>query len=428
MQTAWTHYGEDKLDLEIPEGWNLIDTVLPKEVPTLIDPQRKVDEIVERPIMSSSISEIVKGKRNIVIISDDVRRPTPVHVILPALLDHLNSAGIPDQRINVIVGRGGHPSLTPKQFETKLGKNTLDRVHVAEHNADDEKTIAYVGTTSTGTPIWLNKSVLEADVKIGIGGVTYHSFAGYSGGAKIVLPGVAGRKTITGNHFVKSFQQGASMGVADGNPARAEMEEVARKLGLDMKIDAVLNAENDLVGIFAGDFVSEHREAARLYDSMYRARVPRMADVSIASAYPYDTHEAQTFKALGCAARVTKNGGTVIVLSPMRGGVRESVKNLYQNYFTPDLTTEQIRKKVQNLDLPEDVQQGAAGFCRTIETMQRIEVIYVTDMKWKNGLNQIRFKNVVPTLDDALEMAQKKHGKGTDLLVIPRAQMLIEPQ
>ncbi|NIN63551.1 MAG: nickel-dependent lactate racemase [Anaerolineae bacterium] len=257
--------------------------------------------------------------RTAVIISEDQTRPSPVGSVAVPLINELNRLGIADKDIDVIIGRGTHREITQDEMTQKLGDEVLSRIKVSVHDADDNDNLVNVGTTSRGTPVWANRRVVEAGFSVGIGTINPHYFAGYGGGPKLILPGISGRDTIRHNH-VLIREPGTVQGNMEGNPLWEDMLEAARLVGLDMKIDCLLNSETKIYKLFVGDVDAAQKEAVRELTEVYGAPVPRLADVTITSAFPLETNLIQSGKSILLADDITKPGGTVILLSACPDG------------------------------------------------------------------------------------------------------------
>lgn len=320
-QTVKGYYNDQALTFELPEGWTLLTMSEPKDVPPAESVEQLVREGLKNPIGMAPLAEIVSSLQNrtAVIISEDQTRPAPVGEVALPLINELNSLGIDDEHIEVIIGRGTHREITQSELRQKLGDEVPNRVKVSVHDPDDEGNLVNVGTTTRGTPCWANRKVVEAGLKVGIGTINPHYFAGYGGGPKIILPGVSGRDTVRHNHVLMR-EPNTTQGVTDGNPLWEDMLEAARLVGLDMKIDCLLNAEKKIYKIFVGDVEEAQREAIKGLKEVYGAPVPRQADVTITSAFPLETNMIQSGKAILLADEITKPGGTVILLSACPDG------------------------------------------------------------------------------------------------------------
>ena len=279
----------------------------------------ELQRVLEHPTNTKSITSLGSSAKKAVIICDDQTRPTPANKLLPVIIDRLNSSGIVDSRINVVVGRGTHRRPTDEEVKLKVGGEVLDRVDVSVHEPDEKRELKYIDVSSKGTPIWINKTVADANLKIGVGNIAPHYFAGYGGGGKIVLPGVSGRETIVKNHVIIR-DPNTIQGKLEENIIYTDMREVARKAGLDMKVDVILNMANEIAGISAGEVGFEHKRGIEMFNAIYGFKPPRQADITITCGYPLETNLIQSNKAVMSADLVTKKGGIIILVSACSDG------------------------------------------------------------------------------------------------------------
>jgi nickel-dependent lactate racemase len=315
------YFKGEGLTFDLPDDWNLLAMAEPRDVDAVKDIEAEVKRALDNPIGMEPLSKIVPNLENkkTVILSEDQTRPTPVGLIALPLINELNRLGIPDEDIQVIIARGTHRHPTEDEVRDKLGEEVLKRVKVSVHDADDQDNLVLVGTTSRGTPCWTNRLVAEAGLKIGIGTSNPHYFAGYGGGPKIVLPGISGRESVKKNHVLLG-EPNSVQGIRQGNPVWEDMLEAARIVGLDMKIDTVLNSQTEVYKVFAGDVEAEQKEAVEALLEIYGVTVPRLADVTITSGYPLEIDLIQSGKAILLADAVTKPGGTIILISACSDG------------------------------------------------------------------------------------------------------------
>lgn len=315
------YYNGQPLTFDLPGGWDLLAMSEPRDVPAAASVEALLREGLESPIGMAPLSEVIGAleNRTAAIISEDQTRPSSVGLVALPLINELNRLGIGDENIEVIIGRGTHRAITQEETRAKLGDAVVSRVKVSVHDPDDKDNLVNVGSTSLGTPCWANRKVVEAGFRVGIGTINPHYFAGYGGGPKIVLPGISGRDTIRHNHVLLR-EPGTIQGNMEGNPVWEDMLEAARLVGLDLKIDCLLNAEKKIYKLFMGDVDAEQKEAVRGLTEVYGAPVPRVADVTITSAFPLETDLIQSGKSILLADDITKPGGTVILLSACPDG------------------------------------------------------------------------------------------------------------
>ncbi|UCD72629.1 MAG: nickel-dependent lactate racemase [Candidatus Bathyarchaeota archaeon] len=313
------YYEGKEIHFELPQQWNLLVQAEPQGVLGLDDIDGSIREAFKSPIGMPSFPEQSLIDKKIAIISDDQTRPTPAEDILPPLLDQFNKLGVGDQDVDLVVGRGTHRLPDRVDLERKLGKEVLDRVRVSVHDADDDAGLAFMGETSRGTPLWVNKLVAKADFVVGFGTVAPHYFAGYSGGPKIILPGVCGRETIIKNHVMAADPKSVQ-GIRKSNPIWEDMLEAARIVGLDAKLDFVLTPDKKVYRMFFGDVELSQDRAVETFTKVYGVSIPKMVDVAITSGYPLEANLIQSSKAIMSANSITKKGGSIILSSACYDG------------------------------------------------------------------------------------------------------------
>lgn len=299
---------------DLPAGWKLLAMAEPREGKPPASLEALVVAALKNPAGMPPLAKILpRPNKRVVILSDDQTRPTPVGAIMLPLLAELNRLGVKDEDIDVIIARGTHRAPSEADLQKKLGTEVMKRLRVSIHDADAADLVR-MGTTSRGTPVWINKIFAGAGLKIGIGLCNPHYFVGYGGGAKIVLPGVSGRETIKADH-VWIRDPNCVEGKMEGNPIWEDMLETARIVGLDMKIDVVMNPAMQVYKVCAGEVEKAQKEAVKGIIELYGVPVPKMADVTITSSYPLESDLIQSGKAVSLADSVTRPGGTIVVLS-----------------------------------------------------------------------------------------------------------------
>lgn len=405
------HYNNEPLTFNLRDGWDLLAMSEPLEVPAAEDVGALLREGLENPIGMAPLSQIIGSLKNrsVVIISEDQTRPSPVHLVVLPLVNELNKLGVPDEHMEVVIGRGTHREPTPDEIRKKLGHEVVDRVSVSVHNADDKDNLVNVGTTSRGTPCWANRRVVEAGFKVGIGTINPHYFAGYSGGPKIVLPGVSGRDSVRHNHVLMR-EPGTVQGKMEGNPVWEDMLEGARIVGLDMKIDCLLNSESKIYRVFVGEVQAEQQEAVRALTEVYGAPVPRMADVTITSAFPLETDLIQSGKSILLADDITKPGGTVILLSACPDGAGP-------------LMYETLAERPESEQVIDWMAEGKASTTggpmasRLRRLLSNKSLLVVTEGLTTQQLQDMEMEHAT-SMEDAMAMVSRRHPTA-EVIVLP---------
>jgi nickel-dependent lactate racemase len=276
-----------------------------------------------QPIGSRPLTELVRSGQRVAIITSDITRPCPSPRLLPAVLAELSRAGIRDEDVTVIFGLGSHRAHTPQERVQLAGDAICRRVRCIDSDPND---VAVIGHTSRGTPVAIFRPVLAADVRVCLGAIEYHYFAGYSGGYKAIIPGVAGLETIQHNHCMMT-QRGAAAGNLMGNPVRADIEEAGVMVGVHFILNVTLDEAHQIVSAVAGHPQLAHREGCARLDAFGRATVPRPADVVVVSAggLPRDINLYQAQKALENARYVVRPGGVIVLVAECREGMGHRV-------------------------------------------------------------------------------------------------------
>jgi nickel-dependent lactate racemase len=275
---------------------------------------------VHSPIDAQPLRTLARGARTAVIAIDDITRPTPTAAVLPLVLSELDA--IAAENIRILIALGAHRPLVRRELEQKLGAAVLDTYDVEQHHPYEN--LVDLGKSSRGTPIRLNRSFCEADLKLAIGGVLPHPYMGFGGGAKIVVPGLAGIETLQANH--QPAVTGISGGLGDPDvDARRDVEEIALKAGLSFSCNLVVNASRETAGLFCGHPVSAHRAAAAFARQIYRTSAPGAPyDVICLNAYPKDGELLQVGNAFNCyrtsAGPLLKENGTLVVTACCESG------------------------------------------------------------------------------------------------------------
>ena len=277
---AW--FGDETLAIDFPPSWKVVE-VGPPDNPGLT--LQAMQEALSRPIGTPRLCEIAKGKTKAVIVVDDLTRPTPAADLLPLLVEEVTRAGIPPRAITIMLAGGTHPPASAEEIMKKVGSALSPEIRVMAH--DSSRDLVDLGVSPGGLPLQINRTVMECDLKIGVGCIYPHPIAGFSGGAKIILPAVCGIETTRMMHdYLRgSRERGGSI----QTELRTDMVAVARKVGLDFIANVTLNQRREINGLFVGDVAQAHEEGVRSAQRMYSVSVLPDADVVVADMYPFDT-------------------------------------------------------------------------------------------------------------------------------------------
>lgn len=266
------------------------------------------------------LRELAAGRKKVLVVTDDVSRPTPVHILLPPLLRALKQAGVEDSSIEFLMALGTHRFMTREEMSRKLGPGIVERYAVSNHDWKDRDACKFVGSTPQGAEVWVNRKVFEADLVIGIGRIMPIDICGFTGGGKILIPGVCGEVTNSDMHWTRLGVPDEDVVGRRDNPIRQAIDEMARKAGLDFIINVVMDSAQRIAAVVTGDMVEAHRKGCEAARCLHEVKVPCPADIVIADGYPFDNEFWQVNKALDTAGRAVRKGGVVIVVSPCYEG------------------------------------------------------------------------------------------------------------
>jgi nickel-dependent lactate racemase len=316
-----------------------------KEYPPIQDPVAAIREAIRHPIHSKPLREIVQPGQTVALIVNDSTRVANSYVFLPVLLDELNSAGVPDRDIFIIFALGAHHELSEPEMDRLVGPEVAHRVKMYNSIAQDSEQFKYVGRTSRGNDVHFHKRVVEADHIVCTGSIVYHFFAGFGGGRKALLPGVAAYETIRRNHALM-LAPGAGMGKLQGNPVYEDQIEATEMRRPSFLLNCVLNEKKEFLKIFAGDYIQAHLRGCKFVESIYGTKIPLAADLVIASCggYPKDINVYQLQKTMDHAWLAVRKGGMVIILGECVEGVgSEQYLQWMKEYQTPERIEERIK-------------------------------------------------------------------------------------
>jgi nickel-dependent lactate racemase len=315
-------YGERKLAVAVPEA-NLLGVYSPRNAPAPDDASRLLRTALQNPIGTARLREIAHAGQRVAIVISDLTRPCPSAHLLPPVLDELAAAGVANGDVTIIIALGLHRPMTDVEIEAAVGADVARRVRVLNHDPADT---VRLGATSAGTPVELFRPLVTADLRVCLGNLEFHYFAGYSGGAKAILPGCASRATINANHAMMVHSD-ARAGRIDGNPVRRDIEEGVAMVGVDFILNVVVDEDHRITAAVAGGVTAAHRAGCELIRQRGALPIPRRADVVLAGAggWPKDVNLYQAQKALENASYAVQPGGTIVLLAECREGFGSSV-------------------------------------------------------------------------------------------------------
>ncbi len=309
---AWQ--GDEMLSLTFPEAWE-VQSYPMDGGPELSD--AKLAKALSAPMGTPSISMMAKGVKDVAIAVDDTSRPTPISRLLPMVLKELDQGGVARDRIKIIVALGSHARLSEDELRRKLGDGVVTDYEILQHDA--MKDLSDIGLALDGIPVRINRAFYHADLKITMGCITPHPFAGFSGGGKMVLPGLSSIEIIERTHRFVAMGFRGGLGIVEGNRFREDVEKVCTQCKLDLIVDSVLNQNREIAGVFAGDFIEAFQNGVDFARGVYRTPLPERADVALLNAYPKDSDLVQSENAFNLLRSAKKpfldEQGQVILMS-----------------------------------------------------------------------------------------------------------------
>lgn len=412
-------YGKDRtITVDVPNE-NVFFIVDRGRAPALENPREELKKALRNPIGTSPLRELVNSKDRVVIVGDDNTRPTPQSVIVPALLDELNAAGVPDENIKVVIALGTHRKMSEKEIKEKYGEEVFERVAIINHDCKDPENLVDIGVAEIGIPVRVNKEVYNADFVIGAGNIVPHPLAGWGGGGKIIFPGVCDEKTVAMTHFVASKVRPLSklMGRLD-NEIRREIDKIAVKAGLKLIVNTVLNQEDGISYLAVGHPITAFREGVKVAERIFCPKIPAPADIVVVSSYPSDIDYYQASKALAYASLAVKRGGTIVLITPCYEGI-SPIHPVIREKAT--LTYDEILKAVENNEI-EDLVAVAVLFTHA-QSVERAEVVCYSEGLTEEDKNALGFKHA-STVEEAMKLAFKSQGRNAKVGVLKCGEIL----
>jgi nickel-dependent lactate racemase len=411
-------YGRGKVAINLPATVRFLGVLEPAPLAAGKSGlgQRDVRAALRQPIGAPPLFAQARGAHRVVVTVSDYTRLSVRHdIFLPAILDELNAGGVPDDGIEILVASGNHVPATAAEMAEIVGPEALARVPVSSHNSRDEAALTCVGRTAMGTEVWLNRHVVEADLAVITGGITSHVFAGYGGGRKGIVPGIAGRASVLHNHNHCLLPDGAlhtrtTYGVLDGNPVHADMVAAARLLKTPTFLLNVVNdAEGDPAGYFAGDLEQAWAAGVALCERLSAVTVAEPADLVISGmgGFPKDINLYQSTNDYAYPA--VAPGGSIILVAACEEGLGATDFVKWLQYKTPETMCAALR---------EDFSVAGYLAYRTWLQALRVPTFFVSDLPPQPV--QALGMQPMATLDEAITAALNRLSPTPSVLIFPR--------
>lgn len=398
-------YGHRRLSVSIPDA-NLLGVFPPLETDASPDEGSIIGDALNSPIGTLRLRDLACPCQKVVIVTSDGTRPCPSDRLLPPVLEELAAAGIAEQDITVVIGLGLHRPMTEADLKAAVGRDVYRRVRVINH---DPKDTIRLGVTSFGTPVEIFRPVVEADFRVCLGNLEFHYFAGYSGGAKAILPGCASKTTVTANHAMMVRPE-AQAGRLEGNPVRADLEEGAAMVGLDFILNVVVDGEHRIVGAVAGHATEAHRVGCKMVAERGIVAIPDLADIVLVSAggHPKDVNLYQAQKALDNAAYAVKAGGIIILVAECGEGCGNRT---FEEWMTQGDTPLRLLERIQQRFVLGGHKAAAIAL-----VSRKARVFLVSSALAELPLAGIEHH---PSVAEAMDAAFRSLGPNATVLVLP---------
>ena len=413
MSKIHLKYGDSTLEASLPDSWQAKE-LLPVDLPAAEDPAATVCEALSTPIGSPPLAEVLAGAKDLVITVSDKTRVTRIDAVLPHILEVANAAGIPDDKITIIMACGTHAGHTDEERAAIVGTYVASRIRLVDHDCNAPDMMS-VGTTPGGTPVTINRLAHEADRLIVTGCAQFHYFAGFGGGRKGVVPGICAEKTIIANHAYTIAENGGrnpdcTTGKLDGNPLSEDMLEATRLVSPDFLVNTVLTSDREIAAVFAGHWEQAHRAACEEVTKHFAVPIDGKADlvVSTPGGYPKDINYIQSHKAYDNAYQAVKPGGTIILTAECRDGLGSPILRKWLGVPTTEEHTQGLRDHFQIT--------GHTALAHRLKA-QAVRTIMVTGM----GDEEIALLGVerAADLQEAIDKAAEQTEPAASVYVMP---------
>ena len=399
-------YGRhQKVEFDVPDR-NLAFYVERRKMLPVADVRHSVVEALKRPIGTPPLGRMAKKGDKVIVLVDDLTRPTPQNEVLPTVLEELCSSGLRTENIEIMIGLGTHRPMTDEEIVDHLGPEVAERFEVSNHDFKDERKLVNLGTTELGIPALVNRNVIDADLVISVGNIVPHNAAGWGGGAKMILPGVCGEESVGMLHIGAGKVKPIGKLVATiDNPMRRDINIIAQKAGLRAIVNTVLNNEDKVVRVLAGDPVQAFREGVGTAREVFCQTIPELADVIIFSTYPADIDYWQAMKALDFAHVGIRRGGTIVLITPCT----ERISPTHPSFR--DRATESYSKLLDAVNKKEIEDLPAAGALLMHSQMrEHANIICYSSGLTMEDKRALGFEHA-STIEEAIGMALKRHGE-----------------
>ena len=406
-------YGHRQVEFSLPTV-NLQGIIHPQVVSENSDEDGLLSAAMAHPIGTPRLRDLLRKENKVAIITSDLTRPCPSEKLLPYIAAELDAADIPDQNVFIVLGLGLHRPMTEAEIRQVVSPELIRRYRVLNHDPNDT---IHLGFTSRGTPVELFRPLVEnADFRICLGNIEFHYFAGFSGGAKAILPGCASRSAVTANHSMMVLPE-STAGRITGNPLREDIDEAVAMLGVDFILNVVVDENHQICGAFAGEVTAAHRKGCEMIAARGTVEISQKADITVVGTggFPKDINFYQAHKALEGAKDFVRNGGILILVAECSEGIGNQT---FESWLLSGQSPKQIIDRIRREFVLGGHKAAAIAAIR-----QRAKIFIVSDLPAEIVHTSGLFPFSTP--QQALEAAFQQLGNDSRVLVIPQAVSVI---
>jgi nickel-dependent lactate racemase len=408
-------YGRTGIDVRLPAD-RVVGPLGIRDVPPLADPERAVAEALDHPIGAPPLRHLAQGRKSACILICDITRPVPNPTILNPLLRQVHEAGIPRERTLLLVATGLHRPSTQAEKLEMLGADIAGAYRVEDHRGTRLEEHTFLGTTDRGIPAWIDSRFLNAELKIATGLIEPHLMAGYSGGRKLICPGIASIETVKRWHSPALLEHPkADCGILEGNPVHEENTKIARMAGCDFIVNVTIDTKRRVTSVVAGDMEAAFLAGVRFVEEIVRAPVTEPVDIVVTSSagYPLDTTFYQSVKGLTGCLPIVKQGGTIIMAASLSEGIGSpELQSIFRSIPSLESFHERILEKDYFVMDQWQVEE-LAKVCR------KAKVMIVSDGLSAEAL-ACCFVQHAPSVEEAVSGALAEYGPEARIAVIPK--------